>query len=297
MAGEPLRLRPTLPRASGAQSEGMAKRLSLLRREIAGIAAAAPHSAPAGAGRARVPLGAARLDPLLAGGLATGALHEITAAAPGDAPAAAGFALALAARLAESRKAPLIWIGEDFAGLEQGALYGPGLALHGIDPARLVLVRTANAKDALWAMEEALKCRTPSAVIGEIYSAKLYDLTASRRLVLAAQKQGTTGLIFLAGPVRAAALSSSAETRFEIRARPSPQQTSAGDRVPLPGFAAFDGRIAKARAGPAGFCIDRDAFHPFVWSPRVVLFRDALSLPLAAVAGDGPDHPPYRRSA
>ncbi len=35
---------------------------------------------------------------------------------------AAGFALALAARFAASRKAPLIWIGEDFAGLEQGAL-------------------------------------------------------------------------------------------------------------------------------------------------------------------------------
>ncbi|MEW6436508.1 MAG: hypothetical protein AB1508_04980 [Pseudomonadota bacterium] len=293
----------------------MAERLSLLRRDIAGIAAA-PHAAPAGAARARVPLGAARLDSMLAGGLAAGALHEITAAAPGDAPAAAGFVLALAALFAASRKSPLIWIGEDFAGLEQGALYGPGLALHGIDPAHLVLVRTANAKDALWAMEEALKCRTPAVVIGEIYSAKLYDLTASRRLVLAAQKQGTTGLLFFAGPVRAAALSSSAETRFEIRARPSPPQASAGNRIPLPGLAAFDVRIAKARAGPAGFsrnlerdsrekpvstfshpALDHDKFHSVFWSHREVLFRDALSLPLATVAGDGQDHPPYRRSA
>lgn len=294
MAGAPLRLRQTLPH--GNAQKGMAERLSLLRRDIAGIAAA-PHPAPAGAARARVPFGATRLDSMLAGGLATGALHEITAAAPGDAPAAAGFVLALAALFAARRKAPLIWIGEDFAGLEQGELYGPGLALNGIDPAHLVLVRTANAKDALWAMEEALKCRAPAVVIGEIYSAKLYDLTASRRLVLAAQKQGTTGLIFLAGAVRAAALSSSAETRFEIRARPSLLQVSAGDRMPLPGPAAFDVRIAKARAGPAGFFIDRDKFHPVLWSHREVLFRDALSLPLAAVAGDGPDYPPYRRSA
>jgi protein ImuA len=290
MAGELLRLRQTLPHGSGA-----AGRLSLLRRKITGIAGT-PQSA-SGDPRMRVSLGETRLDRLLAGGLATGALHEITAAGPGDASGAAGFALALAARFAAGRKAPLIWIGEDFAGLEQGALYGPGLTLYGIDPGGLVLVHTANAKDALWAMEEALKCQAPAAVIGEIFSPKLYDLTASRRLVLAAQKHGTTGLLFLSGPARAETLSSSAETRFEIRTRSSPHSASAGGRIPLPGPAAFDVRIAKARAGPKGFFIDRDKFHPVLWSPREVLFRDALSLSLAAVAGDGSDHPPQRRSA
>ncbi len=192
----------------------------------------------------RVSLGETRLDHLLAGGLATGALHEITAAGPGDAPAAAGFALALAARFATNRKAPLIWIGEDFASLEQGALYGPGLALHGIDPESLVLVQAAHAKDTLWAIEEALKCRVPAGVIGEIVSPKLYDLTASRRLVLAAQKHGTTGLLYLGGPARAEALSSSAETRFEIRTRPRPHSASASGRISLTGPAGFDGRIA-----------------------------------------------------
>ena len=108
----------------------------------------------------------------------------------------------MAARLRAARPgAPLIWIGEAFAGHEQGALYGPGLALHGLDPEGLVLVQATNAKDALWAMEEALKSRTAAAVIGEIFSTKLYDLTASRRLVLAAQKHGSTGLLCLAGPV------------------------------------------------------------------------------------------------
>ncbi len=295
MAGELLRLRQTLPRGGGA-----AGRRGLLRREIAGIAitgiAAAPHPASDDL-RVRVSLGETKLDRLLAGGLAAGALHEITAAAPGDAPAAAGFALALAARFAASRKAPLIWVGEDFAGLEQGALYGPGLALYGLDPDALVLVHAANAKDALWAIEEALKCRAPAAVIGEIFSPKLYDLTASRRLVLAAQKHGTAGLLFLGGPARAEALSSSAETRFEIRTRSSPHSASAASRISLPGPAAFDVRIAKARAGPNGFFIDRDKFYPVLWSHREVLFRDALSLPLATVAGDGSDYPPQRRSA
>ncbi|MEJ0052714.1 MAG: hypothetical protein WDN02_16190 [Methylovirgula sp.] len=294
MAGELLRLRQTLPHGSG-----VAGRLSLLRREIAGIAipgiTAAPHPASDDP-RARVSLGETKLDRLL-GGLAAGALHEITAAGPGDAPAAAGFALALAARFAASRKAPLIWIGEDFAGFEQGALYGPGLALYGLDPDALALVHAANAKDALWAIEEALKCRAPAAVIGEIFSSKLYDLTASRRLVLAAQKHGTAGLLFLGGPARAEALSSSAETRFEIRTRSSLHSASAASRISLPGPAAFDVRIAKARAGPNGFFIDRDKFYPVLWDHREVLFRDALSLPLATVAGDGSDHPPQRRSA
>jgi protein ImuA len=309
MAEASSRLRPPF-----AQEKERAERLSLLRRELAGLAA--PLAA---AQRAHVPLGAARLDRQLAGGLATGALHEITCAAPGDAPAAAGFALALAARLRAARPgAPLIWIGEAFAGHEQGALYGPGLALHGLDPEGLVLVQATNAKDALWAMEEALKGRTPAAVIGEIFSAKLYDLTASRRLVLAAQKHGSTGLLCLTGPIRAAALSSSAETRFEIRALSSPPQASAGGRLPLPGPAAFAVRLAKARAGPAGFSVsqnlapdwrekpgpafphpalDRDKFHPVLWNPREVSFRDALSFSLSAVAGDRPDQPPQRRSA
>ncbi len=199
------------------------ERLRLLRNQIAGIADANP-ALPLPASRTRIPLGRdTRLDLLLAGGLKLGALHEIVAARPGDRPAAAGFALALAAHLQAARtKAPVVWIGEDFAGLEQGALYGPGLALHGIDPACLLLVHAANAKEALWAMEEALKCRAPAAVIGEIWSAKAYDLTASRRLVLAAQKHGTPGLLFLAGLAGAAALSSGADTRFEVRAQPEP---------------------------------------------------------------------------
>jgi len=290
MAGELLRLRQTLPHGSGA-----AERLSLLRREIAGLTAASNVAAET---PARVPLGAAALDTLLASGLATGTLHEIAAAAPGDAPAAVGFALALAARLRAVRpETPLVWISEDFVGLEQGALYGPGLALHGIDPAAFVLVRAAQAKDALWAMEEVLKCRAPAAVVGEIFSAKLYDLTASRRLLLAAETHGTTALLCFAGPVHAEAISSSAATRFEIRARASPQRDSAGLRMPLPGAAAFDVRLAKARAGPAGFSIDREKFHSVLWNPREVLFRDALSLALSAVAGDGPDRPPQRRRA
>ena len=180
MTGEPLRLRQTLPHGSD-----LAERISLLRQEIA----AQPPCRPAR--RGRVPLGETRLDRLLAGGLAGGALHEITAAAPGDAQAAAGFALALAARLRIPPQCAAHLDRRGFRRPRTGRALWPWPRAAWHRSGRLVLVHPANAKDALWAMEEALKCRTAAAVIGEIFSAKLYDLTASRRLVLAAQKHGT----------------------------------------------------------------------------------------------------------
>jgi len=128
-------------------------------------------------------------------------------------------------------------------------------------------------------------------VIGEIWTlARAYDLTASRRLVLAAQKSGTPCLLFAAGLTGAAdQLSSSAETRFEIRASPSPRLASAAGRLPLPGLAAWSVRIAKARASPLR--MDRGLFRPVLWDHVEALFRDALPLSLAALSRDGSDHP------
>jgi protein ImuA len=276
------------PQRPALQDDGT-ERLRLLRKEIAGIEAANPGVALQEPAR-QIPLGHAGIDRMLAGGLNPGALHEVVAAKSGDHPAAAGFALALAARLRAMRnRSAIVWIGEDFAGLEHGALYGPGLALHGIDPACLLLVHAASAKQALWAMEEALKCRAPGAVIGEIFTIKAYDLAASRRLILAAQKHATPCLLFLAGVAGADMLSSGADTRFEVRARPSPHQASAAGRLPLPGSVAWSVRIAKARAGPAGFAADCDKFHPVFWTEAY--FSDALPLPMAAVPSNRPDRP------
>jgi len=240
-----------------------------------------------------VPLGRNTcLDRLLAGGLQPGTLTEILGSRPADAWAASGFLLALAIRFAVRREktlSPVIWIREEFAAREQGEPYGPGLALHGFDPARLVLVTTPGAKEALWAIEEALKCKAPAVVIGELWSAKPYDLIASRRLLLAARKYETPGLLFLAGsPGAAGHLSSGADLRFEIRAHPSVHPPSAGS-LPLPGAAAWSVRIAKARG--AGFGIDRDRFHTLIWDNEEALLRDALPLALASGARDGSDRP------
>ena len=136
------------------------------------------------------------------GGLPLHSLHEIIAAGA-DRPAATGFLLHLLRRLVE--RGPVVWAGavED--------LYGPGLAL---PPERLILARTRNDADTLWAMEESLRCPEIGAAVGEVRG---LDLTAARRLQLACETGGTTGLVLrpLLG-----ATSGAACTRWRVAAAP-----------------------------------------------------------------------------
>jgi protein ImuA len=280
---------------------GRSERLDFLRRKIARIETSGLEADARLGLRARVNLGEnLSLDRMLHGGLCRGALHEIVPGRAGDDAAASGFALALSARFAAKAaegRSSIIWIVEDYARLENGAPYGPGLALHGVDPARLVLVHALNAKESLWSMEEALKCRAAAAVIAEIWGLeKAYGLAASRRLALAAQKSGTPGLMLAAGMARGAdRLSTSAQTRFEIRSRPGPCPPAARG-LPLPGLASWSIRVVKARAGPDRFNFDRDKILSILWDHEEACFRDALSLPLSSHARNRSDHPDAARA-
>ena len=222
------------------RAEGMAR----LRRVIAEIEA---EAGPAGERAARRLPARARLR-FRAGRRPRGdALHEIAPARPQDGAAAMGFALALAARFLSRRPASALIISEGFADQESGALYGPGLAAHGLALSRLVFVRAPDAALAFWAIEEALKCGAPAAVVGEIWNLKGYSLAASRRLLLAARKGKVPALLVLASAYgQAERLSSAAETRFEIAAAPS-ARTPAAAGPDLPGPFACGARLIKAR--------------------------------------------------
>jgi len=267
-----------------------------LRRAVAKIEA---EAGPAGGRVARrLPLGRA-LDAALGGGLADDGLHEIAPAEPQDGAAAMGFALALAARFLSRRPASALLIGQGFAAHEAGALYGPGLVAHGLPLGRLVFVHAPDAALAFWAMEEALKCGAPAAVVGEIWNLKGYSLAASRRLLLAARKGRTPALLILAGAYgQAERLSSAAETRFEIAAAPSVRLKAAAGRD-LPGPFACGARLIKARlarAGPDGplRAFDAKRVIRLEWRSQDNQFEElafgdpAISLPVAAAAGDGP---------
>ena len=270
----------------GDRAEGLAR----LKRAVAKIEARS-GAAPARSG-ARASLGRA-LDQRLGGGLTGDGLHEIAPAAPADGPAAMGFALALAARFMAERRAAGLIMAEDFAAHEMGALYGPGLLAHGLDLSRLVFVSAPDAPALFQAMEEALMSGALAVTLGEVWRLKAYDLSVSRRLLLAARAGATPALMLQASAYGAAErMSSAAETRFEIAAAPSAHGPAAGGGRGLPGPPTFSARLVKARflagEGPP-VALDTERIFRLVWRSEDKTFDEpALPLPLAAAASDRP---------
>jgi protein ImuA len=106
---------------------------------------------------------------------------------------------------------------------KQRDLYGPGLAEHGLDPARIVLVRAARDDDILWALEEGLRTPALAAVVSEVGR---LPMVAGRRLQLAAERSGVTALLLRRWRTGAEAAAertqpSAAVTRWRITSLPS----------------------------------------------------------------------------
>src|ERR1700704_6866545 len=94
----------------------------------------------------RVALGHAGADAALQGGLALGAVHEVLAEGRQSA-AATGFIAGLARRVSARR--PLLWVRQDFAEIESGALSMSGFNELGLDPRRVVSVRAPDVESVL----------------------------------------------------------------------------------------------------------------------------------------------------
>ena len=193
---------------------------------------------------ATVPIGIDSIDRALGGGLARARLHELFAAAPEDSGSAAGFA-AILARLAIPLTAPLLWLRQDEAETRGGRLHAAGLAEIGIDPARLVLVSVADPVTLLRAAADVVRCAQVGAAVIELWGRpRALDLTASRRLAVAAEETGVTVLILRGGAEPAP---SAAQTRWRIAAAPS--LALAAD---APGHPAFDISLLRQRGRPDG---------------------------------------------
>jgi protein ImuA len=89
------------------------------------------------------------------------------------------------------------------------------MARFGLAADRLIVVHGAAPRDLLWAAEEGLRCRKVGAVVLEGVEA---DLTAGRRLQLAAESGGTIGFTLMAERVRP---SGAASSRWRIRSAAS----------------------------------------------------------------------------
>lgn len=110
----------------------------------------------------------------------------------------------------------VVWILPDHA----PQMLLPGALPEGL-PARLMLLRPKGETDLHWSLEETLRAAPVALVIAE--PEKPLSLTAGRRLQLAAEAGGTTGLVL----IQDGQGSNSAETRWrcEAQARSAPDST------------------------------------------------------------------------
>lgn len=212
--------------------------LSRLRRQLAAIER---QQQAATADPERVPTGHAAIDAALDGGMMRARLHELCAAEAEDAAAVAGFA----AMLAQQAGGPLLWLRQDEAQRRGGGLYGPGLAEIGLDPAVLTIALLPDPLAILKAAAEVVRCPAVGVAVIELWqAAPALDLTASRRLAMAAEQSGVTALVLR---VAAEPVPSAAWTRWQVASAPSaPLEANA------PGHPALDLTIMRQRGRPAG---------------------------------------------
>jgi protein ImuA len=230
----------------------------------------------------RFSLGLSSLDEALSGGLLRGGLHEIFAATTRDEPSASGFAIMLALRA--SGKRPIVWVRQDFASIEAGEIYAPGLNELGLSPDRVILVRARDGPAVLRAGEEAARCGPLGAVLIEPWGApKALDLAASRRLALAAAQSGVSLFLVRAG---ASPSPSAATTRWQVASAPSIEL-----EANAPGHPAFALTLLRCRAGISGrsWIVE--------WDRDNRTFKDIAPQRLEEMAGGmvplpagGPDH-------
>ena len=165
-------------------------------------------------------------------GLALAALHEIGGggADAGPAACAALFVAGILARM----EGVVLWCAET------KDVFAPGLACAGLPPDRVLYAEAKDEKTVLLVMEEALRHTGLSAVVGEVLR---LPMTASRRLVLAAEKSGVMA-VALRRQAEANAPPNAARTRWRIGPYPSAP-------LPVPGIgrARWQIELTRCRGG------------------------------------------------
>ncbi|WP_259960893.1 hypothetical protein [Tsuneonella litorea] len=248
-----------------------------------------PNALLPASGLARLSPHAPRWRPGLAG-----AHHsEVFACSREAGGAAAALALAADALRAAHRGAAaeaqdrrvLLWVQDREALRRGGRPYRPGLP-----PAfreRLVHVACQSPQDALFALEEGLRCREVAAVVGEIAgNPRALDFTASRRLTLTAEKHGVPLWLVRLDAARDL---SSARLRWNVTAAASPRPRWNRD---APGAPSWRAELFRARTHPPGTWTLRDDEHALVAERRAdgdADQRDAAApypLGLAFASGD-----------
>nr|WP_294850349.1 hypothetical protein [uncultured Sphingomonas sp.] len=240
--------------------------------------------------------GIASLDTALAGGMAYGCLHELYSLDTEDVAAAAGFAMAVTTAMmmeGGNGRRTILWLRPSHAARLGGAIQAQGWAELGGVPGDGLVANAPDTLALLRAAVDALRCSMLGAVVMEGWGTmRELDLTASRRLSLAAEASGTP--LFLLR-IDAAPSPSAAQTRWQVGAAPS-----AALPGNAPGRPTFDINLLRQRSGPCGLNWRLE------WDRDQHMFRDTaipgivVPVPVRrsfADRGTGPLHQDDRRAA
>lgn len=170
------------------------------------------------------------------GSFPVGAVHEFLSPEYGYVASTNGFITGILSSLMRD-KGTALWISVS------RTIFPPALREFGIQPDRVVFVDLNKERDALWVMEEALKCSALTAVIGEIHK---LTFTESRRLQLAVEQSQVTG--FLLRRDQHKLNTTASVSRWRITSLPS----ELIDDLPGVGFPQWRVELLRMRNGRSG---------------------------------------------
>ena len=165
-----------------------------------------------------------------------GSVHELVCASSEQAAASGGFVTAILSGLMQQGGIG-VWIGR------KGRLFAPAFASFGVQADKIIFISLTKDKDALWVMEEALKCAGLTAVICELQG---IDFKQSQRFQRAVEQSHVTGFILRNATNKLSATACAA--RWQVRPLPG---TNLGG-LPGLGFPRWQVDLLKVRNGHTG---------------------------------------------
>ncbi|CAM3756946.1 ImuA family protein [Mucilaginibacter galii] len=164
------------------------------------------------------------------------AVHELICASTEQAASSGGLVTGILSVLMQ-KGGICVWIGR------ARRIFAPSLSLFGVEPHQVIFISLIKDKDALWVMEEALKCGGLTAVICEV---KELSFKHSQRLQLAVEQSRVTGFVLRN---EMAKLDSTACTaRWRVSAMPSADMNG----LPGLGYLRWQIELLKVRNGQPG---------------------------------------------
>ncbi len=165
-----------------------------------------------------------------------GTVHEFLTGTPEDVAATCGFLNGML-KFILGKKGVALWV------TSSGAIFPSALQNFGVHPHHIIFLNVRQQKDALWAIDEALKCGALAAVVGEV---RELDFITSRRLQLAVEESNATGFI-LRSNIRSLHTTVCA-ARWKITALPSEPIAD----LPGIGYPVWNVELLRVRNGKPG---------------------------------------------